>query len=360
MKTSMSRRKFLSGVAAGASVLAMPAIGKGPIKVQMTQAGVPDGSGMFLYVAKNKGYFKERGIDISIGRGTGSIAAAQNVASRNFDFALAAGSAAFLQSAKGTPLVQLGVAQYDSTMGVAVRRDGGIDSPKDLAGKTLGSTVTSGEYPFLDLWANNVGLDLSQVTRLQLDYQVRNRGLLTKEVDAISAFAGSSIPSLAVQNVDTKFFPYSRADLLLYGLSLITRPDKLKDDRELCKAMTEAMLEGLGFSIRKPGEALDAFSAEVKEIGMSKSGRRQTEIGFGIYTIMSLDAPELEKGLGWQDPESLKKQADLVMKYAAEEGDTLPDVDQLFTNDFVGNVRLTADEIAAAKKNFAEYKQYAA
>ncbi len=356
--TTISRRKFLAYSSLGAAAVAYPAIGKGPIKIKMTQAGVPDGSGMFLYVAKNKGYYKDRGIDIEIGRGTGSLAAAQNVASKNFDFGLAAGSAAFLQSAKGTPLVQLGVAQWDSTMGVLVREDSNIKTPKELEGKTLGSTVTSGEYPFLPLWAEKSGLDLAKVKLLQLDYQVRNRGLLTKEVDAISAFAGSSIPSIAVQGVGTRFFSYSAAGIVLYGLSLLTRPEILKNEKELCKNMTEAMLDGLAYSIKNPEDALNAFAEEVPEVRMSKTGLKQTEIGFGIYTVMSLGAPEIEKGIGWQDPQSLRDQADLVMKYAADPGEKLPPIDELYTNEFVATNKLSSAELSKARDYFKQYDKY--
>jgi ABC-type nitrate/sulfonate/bicarbonate transport system substrate-binding protein len=52
-------------------------------------------------------------------------------------------------------------------MGIGVLNDGPIKTPKDLEGRQLASTVTSGEYPFPPAFAENAGFDLEKVTRIQ-------------------------------------------------------------------------------------------------------------------------------------------------------------------------------------------------
>jgi len=47
-----------------------------------------------------------------------------------------------------------------------------------------------------------------------------------------------------------------------------------------------------------------------------------------------------------------------VVKYAAGDGATRPDVEALFTNQFVGKVMLSADELAAAEKSTAAFRKY--
>ena len=188
----------------------------------------------------------------------------------------------------------------------------------------------------------------------QLDAQVRNRALLSKDVDAISAFAGSSIPSLAAQGVETRFIPYSRYDVPLYGLALITQARRLGQDPALCQAVVEASLEGLAFALKNPEEALEAFGNELKEMAMTKTGMDQIRIGFGMYALTSLQPPA-RKGLGWQDPEAIKRQTDLVMEFVADKSDKRPPVEKLYTNKFVGGIKLTDAEWAAAEKRFARY-----
>jgi NitT/TauT family transport system substrate-binding protein len=353
---SVDRRRFLKAAAAGAAVSTVPTrvYAQTPRKVSFMQAWLPDGSNMFIYAAKNKGFYRKRGIDLEISRGFGSVAASQAVGAGKFDFGMAAVAAGVQQTAKGLDLVHMGTVHYDSTMGIAVLADSPIKTPKDLEGRKLGSTVTSGEYPFLPLFAKNAGLDLAKVQRVQLDAQVRNRALLSKEVDAISAFAGSSIPSLATQGVNTRFIPYSKHGVGLYGLAFMTQPRRLAEDPGVCQAVVEASLEGLAFALNNPEEALEAFGGELKEMAMTKSGLDQIRIGFGMYALTSL-GPEAKRGLGWQDPESIKRQTDLVMEFVADKSDKRPELEKLYTNRFIGSTKLTDAQWSAAEKRFAKY-----
>jgi NitT/TauT family transport system substrate-binding protein len=358
--TRQSRRTVLAGGAAtaGAAFVPKTIYAQSQRKVTFTQAWLPDGSNLFIYAGKQKGLYKSRGIDLEISRGYGSVAASQAVGTGKFDVGMAAVPVGIQQNAKNLPLVHFGAAHYDSTMGVAVLADLPIKTPKDLEGRKLGSTVTSGEYPFLPLWAKNAGLDLSKVQRVQLDAQVRNRALITKEVDAISAFAGSSIPSLAAQGIETRFFNYSRFNIPLYGLALMAKPEWIKADPGLAKAIAEASMESLAWALKEPDAALDAYAGEVKEVAMTASGREQAKIGFGMYAIASLGREAKERGLGWQDPAAMTQQTDLVMEYVAEKADKKPPVESLFTNDFVGNVKLSDAEWGAAERRFEPYRKY--
>src|SRR5262249_24201308 len=84
--TQLTRRKFLreaSGAAAAiaGTSLAMPAIAQ-PAKVRYTLSWLPTGQYAFLYCARQLGYFEQRGIELDIARGYGSMAAIQAGATR--------------------------------------------------------------------------------------------------------------------------------------------------------------------------------------------------------------------------------------------------------------------------------------
>jgi NitT/TauT family transport system substrate-binding protein len=111
--------------------------------------------------------WEKYGLDVEIARGSGSVAAAQAIGEARFDFGMASPSASILQAIKGLPTVALAACAYDATMGIGVLNDGPIKTPKDLEGRQLASTVTSGEYPFLPAFAENAGFDLEKVTRIQ-------------------------------------------------------------------------------------------------------------------------------------------------------------------------------------------------
>src|SRR5258707_4734 len=110
-------------------------------------------------------------------------------------FRHASPSASILQAIKGLPTVALACCAYDATMGIGVMNDGPIKTPKDLEGRSMASVVTSGDYPFLPLFAEKAGFDLEKITRIQVDNKVRDRLLPEGKVDAISGFASSAMPS---------------------------------------------------------------------------------------------------------------------------------------------------------------------
>src|SRR4051812_40645182 len=164
MTLKTTRRRFLQG-AAGAGALGafpMPAIAQ-TRTLRFTLAWLAQGSSLYTYVARAKGFLKARGLDLEIARGFGSVAAAQTIAAGQFDAGIVTGPPLVLSIAKGLPLTSLAICDYDATMGVGVLLDSPIKKPLDLAGKKIGAVPTSGEYPFFPAYAKKVGLDMTSV-----------------------------------------------------------------------------------------------------------------------------------------------------------------------------------------------------
>lgn len=358
----ITRRRFLqAGGAAG--ILALGATGRKVYaqtlrKVSFTLAWLPVGNSLFINVAKRKGFYQKRGLDITISRGFGSAPAAQTIGAGKFDFGMSNVHFAVLQTAKGLPLTNLGVLNYDSTMGILVRKNSAIKSVKDLEGKKLGVTVTSGETPFLPLFAEKSGADFSRIQRVQYDAQVRNRALITNDVDAISAFSMSSVPSLLIQGIETNFLPFKNAGLNIYGLSFMTRPEMVRTEPELCQAVMDASYEGLLYALKNPEEALDEFHAEFPEFKTTPNLKDQQRIEFGM-SAATIFSPEVRKnGLGWMNPDAIANHVDLVMKYLADKDDKRPETDQIFTNRFAGSVKISDSEWDKAAASYDRYKPY--
>src|SRR5438270_12572030 len=79
--TKVSRRQILAGTAAAfaASNFPAPAIAQGASNIKMTLPWLPQGSQFFAFVARNRGYWKTRGLNVDIARGFGSAAAIQTI-----------------------------------------------------------------------------------------------------------------------------------------------------------------------------------------------------------------------------------------------------------------------------------------
>jgi NitT/TauT family transport system substrate-binding protein len=359
-----SRRRLL-GSAGGAlagltSVVAKPRLvfaqNKTPIK--FTLPWVPEGSDLFAYTAKGMGLWDKHGLDVSMARGTGSVAAAEATGTGRFDFGMAAAPAAILQNVKGLPVVTIGCCQYDGTMGIGVLNDGSIKTPRDLEGRKLATTVTSGEHPLLPAYAAKAGFDLSKVTIIQTDPNVRNRLLGDHQVDAISGFAVSIMPIYAAGTVKAHFMLFSAVGLVNYGYVLLTQPDRVANSPQLCAAFVDGMLEGLKATMLDPGEAMKLFFKQVPEMGLAAQAHEQIRVGTGIMVYAAADPVIKQNGLGWIEPSAYETQTDLIMRYVAKPDDKRPTTDSMMTNRFVGSVKVSAAEFDKAQGNAAEFRAY--
>jgi len=362
----LDRREFLGyGRYVAAAVAGAPLMARGgrPAaqalkKVRLTLPWVPEGSNLFAWVARNKGFWKKRGLNVDIARGYGSGAAVQALAAGQFDFAEAATSAAIMQSTKGLPLTCIGQLTYKSTMGVCVPADSTIQAPKDLEGKVVGTVPTSGEYPFFPVFAKNAGVDEKKIKFFQTTPEVRYRSLISKQFDAITGFAISVIPALVSQNFPVRCMLYGNYGMNILELSMVAPNKTVNEDPELCQAVLDGGLEAIAFTYMNPAESVDIFLAEVKEAGLTPTGRDYTRLGLGIFMYSGLVEEVRQNGLGWVDPTKVAELNDLVAAYLAAKDAPKLDVNLLYTNRFAGKLKLTPEQWADAMKRREEFTKF--
>ena len=351
----VTRRQLALGIAA--LPLARPAIAQGAGKVSFTTSWIPEGPNLFAYVARDKGFWKQHGLDVSVARGSGSGTAAQAVAAGTFDFGMAATPTVIIQAARRLPITCIGQVNYDALMGIAVLASSPVRSPKDLEGRKLGASVSSGEYPFLPLYAQRAGFDMAKVDLVQMDGKVRERALVEKQVDAVSSFATSTLPSLAPLGTALRFMLYRDAGLSFYGQSLTTQPARLADTA-LCTAFVAGAMEAIKFTMTNFDEAVDLFLRANSEVAISSTGKEYARIGLGLTNLTNLVPEVREHGLGWADPAKVAAMIATVVQYAAGDKAEQPDPAALFTNRFTGGVMLGADDLARAEAAAAPYRKY--
>lgn len=357
---SLTRRTALKvgaglAVAGAATRFAAPAIAQATRPVKLTLPWLANGSTLFAYVAKNQGFFKKRGIDITISRGFGSVAAAQAVGAGEFDFGFIFAGGTILGAARGLPLIAVSTLGYDATMGIALRGDSPIKTAKDLQGKKIGTVPTSAESPYWPAFARKAGVDTSAITLVQMDNRVLEQGLVNKQVDAITAIGTSSIPVIMAMKEPCRFMLWSAAGITLYAGQVVTRQDVFAKDKDLCRAVNDALTEGLAYAMKDPEAGVDIFLKEIPEMGITAGGKENARISQGLmhYTVIS---PEAEKqSIGYTDMAKAGEMIDMVMEFGAPKDAKKPVVSELFTNELAGSVKFSPEEWAKVKKNVAEY-----
>ena len=107
-------------------------------------------------VAKDKGFYKEAGLDVTIRPGGPDIAPPQVIAGGGADVTVEWMPAALAAREKGVPLVNIAQPFKRSGMMLTCRAETGIKTPADLKGRTLGVWFFGNEYPFMS-WMAKLG-----------------------------------------------------------------------------------------------------------------------------------------------------------------------------------------------------------
>jgi NitT/TauT family transport system substrate-binding protein len=108
------------------------------------------------YVAKDKGYYKDAGLDVTINAGGPDVAPPQVIAGGGADVIIDWMPSALAAREKGVALVNVAQPFKKSGLQLTCRADTGIKTPADLKGRTLGVWFSGNEYPFLS-WMAKLG-----------------------------------------------------------------------------------------------------------------------------------------------------------------------------------------------------------
>ncbi|MGN0933468.1 ABC transporter substrate-binding protein [Falsigemmobacter intermedius] len=359
----LSRRQILMGAAAALALPALPfsagpGFASGRTKVTMTLPWVANGSNYFPMMADRLGISEKHGIDLEVARGFGSVAAAQAVANSQFDFGLVFASGTMIAQARGLDLVILATLYYDATMGTAVLANSPITAPKDLEGKKLGTVPTSAESPFFNTFSDKAGIAKEKVELVQVDSKIIERALIDGQVDAITAVGSSSIPVIAAQGVDLRFMLWSKEGVELYAAQIVTRREIYENDKALCQKVVDTTLECFAHSLREPEASLEMFAELVPEVGLTKNGMETARISQGISHLVTLWPEAIENALGYSDLAKMPAMYQSILDLGTIENPQLPPVETLVTNEFIGNVKLSAEEWEKVRENNATYAKF--
>ena len=148
-------KKFLAfglGIALGMSLTAARAADH--VTVQLKWVAQAQFAGYF--VAKEKGFYKDAGLDVTIKPGGPDVAPPQVIAGGGADVVVDWMPSALASREKGVPLVNVSQTFKRSGLELTCRAETGIKKPADLKGKTVGVWYGGNEYPFLS-WMSKLG-----------------------------------------------------------------------------------------------------------------------------------------------------------------------------------------------------------
>ncbi|MGP4103024.1 ABC transporter substrate-binding protein [Nonomuraea sp. KM90] len=214
----------------------------------------------YAYVALDKGYFREAGLDVTVQPGQGSGENLAAVAGGRAHFAPVDFTAMLINAAGGKTagVVTVAAIHQRTLAGLMALGDGGIGRPKDLEGKTVGDAPGSVITMMFPTYAKLTGVDPAKVKWVSLEPAQLPANLASGQVDAIGQYVvGQPTVRNAAKGKEVKVLPFGDVITDMYGLGLTTSTTLVKDKPDLVKRFTGALLKGLAYAVEHPREAAE-------------------------------------------------------------------------------------------------------
>jgi len=216
------------------------------------------------FVAIDKGYYKDEGLDVTIDAGASSVEPINRVATATYQMGFAdINSLIKYRDNSKNPPVRAVMMVYDTpAFSIVTLKDKGITKPKDLEGKVLGAPAPDGAYAQWPIFVDANGIDASKVRIENIGFPVREPMLAQGRVDAITGFWFSSFMNLkanGVKDEDIVVLLLRDYGVDLYGNAILANPEFMKNHPEAVKGFVRATIKGIQDTIKDPESAIDSL-----------------------------------------------------------------------------------------------------
>ncbi|MBU2327966.1 MAG: ABC transporter substrate-binding protein, partial [Alphaproteobacteria bacterium] len=248
-------------LSAAVSLTAMQAAAADKVTLQLKWVTQAQFAG--YYVAKDKGFYEEEGLDVEIKPGGPDIAPPQVLAGGGADVIVDWMPSALATREKGVPLVNIAQPFKSSGMMLTCLKETGITKPDDFKGKTLGVWFFGNEYPFLS-WMSTLGIktDGSEggVTVLKQGFNVDP--LLQKQAACISTMTYNEywqVIDAGIKEDELVTFKYEDEGVATLEDGLYVLEDKLADPafKEKMVKFVRASMKGWKYAEQNSDEAAE-------------------------------------------------------------------------------------------------------
>jgi NitT/TauT family transport system substrate-binding protein len=284
-----------------------------------------------FYVAVEKGYFADEGIEIDFDYGW-ETDLLKLVGSDELQFAIASGDQVVLARSQGLPVIYVMNWYRRFPVCVVSLADAGIREPADLVGQRVGTPATYGaSYIGWRALLDAVGLDEAEVELVSIGY-TQPAALSEGQVDAAICYAMNEPVQMRASGAAVDIvYVADYANLVSNGL--ITNETSIRQRPELIQGMVRAALRGLAYTLEHPDEA---FDISLKHVPEAASDDETEAINRAILAesveFWAADPDELGRSdeAAWRASQRVMQEMGLL----GEEGD----VTAMFTNQFVVRV----------------------
>jgi len=329
----ISRRTLLTRSAGAALVgsIVMPYVARAQARTPVTLAiqFFARGDYAHVYLARERGYYAEQGLEVTFKHVLGNALAMQQLTAGGADL-IHADIVQMLQLQGKTPephMRAVGLISDKLALSLFFQKGKGIDKPKDLEGRSIVDSPGSTAPFIFNLFAKANGIDTSKVAWKNAAATAKVAMMLQAQADAVAIYlpAKPGIESKLPAGQEVGAFTFGDS-VQIYGDGLITTEKYWKENKKNVQGFVRATMKGCKDSYADPKAAAEAISKHFPELNKDlavKEMQIQATLGEGPY--------QKKNGLGHLDPDKMKATYEAVISVLGQP--ISKPVSEFFTND---------------------------
>lgn len=283
-----------------------------------------------FYLGKDRGYYKDEGIDLTINEGRGSANTVQVTAAGSDTFGLADSSSLMLLAAKGAPVKAVMSLLNTSGFGVISLEENGIKAAKDLEGKRLAITAGDALTQLFPAVVKYNKLDMSKIKLVQVDPAGKVVSLLEHRVDALLGGLDDQYFLVKAKGFHPSALAFSQNGANTIGMVILAQDSTIKDKADMVRRFVKATIRSWEAAKKDPDAAV-AAALKVKPDLNRESTKEQ------LLKDISFLESDATKGhpVGWGAPTDWETTKKLLAEYRDLKTDKPASF--FYTDEFVPN-----------------------
>ena len=262
---------------------------------------VPNTNHTGIFVARDKGYFREAGLDVQIIQ-PGEVYPEAAVASGAADFGISFQESVTLARAEQAPVVSIAAVLQHNTSGFASLAILNVASPADFEGLRYGAWGSPSETPTLKALMECSGADFSKLKIVTTGFSESIALISEKQVDLVWIYYGWEGIQAKQKGIDLTMVmmkDYLNCVPDFYTPVVITSESNVADKQELTRALLKALSRGYTFAAQNPDEAADILLNAVPELDSALV--KESQRWLSPYYMAEAPRWGEQKGSVWQD-----------------------------------------------------------
>lgn len=285
----------------------------------------PNAVHSYLYVAQDKGYFADEGLDVDFQFPANPTDPLTLAASNKVTMGLYYQPDVIMAKAnEDIPVVAVASVVREPLNHLVFRSDNPITSPKELSGKKVGYPGIPINEALIKTMVEHDGGQYEDVEMINVEFEL-SPSLITEQVDAVSGmFVNHEVPTLQHEGHDVDYInPVDYGVPSYHEVVAVASETTWEKEQEHIEAFWRAARKGFEFMEENNEEALQILLDYQDEANFPLD--QTVEAESMEILLPKMTSPE---GFGSQDETSWSETASWLHEYGLI--DTIPEIDELF------------------------------